>query len=67
MRATCVLLCALLPRLYADAEAAIVGRVTDPADAAVPNSSILVRNMATLMERRTTSNIEGFYQISALP
>ena len=61
LRATCVLLCALLPRLYGDAETKVVGRVTDPADAAVPNASILARNIATLVERRTTSNNEGIY------
>jgi hypothetical protein len=64
---TFVLLCALLPRLYAEADTKVAGRVTDPSDAAVPSASILVHNMATLVDRRTTTNDEGTYEISGLP
>jgi Carboxypeptidase regulatory-like domain/TonB dependent receptor len=53
--------------LYADADSKVAGRVTDPSDAAVPNALILVRNTATHVERRTTTNSEGTYEIRALP
>ena len=64
---TGVLLCALLPPAYTDADTKVAGRVTDASDAGIPNASILIRDMATLVQRRATTNNEGTYEISALP
>ena len=64
---TGLLLCAWLPPVFAEADSKVAGRVADPSDAAVPDAAILVRNVATLMEWRTTTNSAGTYEIGALP
>ena len=51
----------------ADSNSTLTGRVIDPSDRAVPGAEILVRNLATLVERSVTTNNEGIYEIPALP
>jgi hypothetical protein len=45
----------------------VQGYVRDPAGAVVGGATIKVRNTATNLERSTTTNDEGFYQIVQLP
>src|SRR5271167_693082 len=42
-------------------EATIVGTVTDPTGAAVPNAAIVITNNDTGLSRNTTTNTEGQY------
>ena len=51
---------------FAQATATITGRVTDAADAVVPNASIMVTNVATGVARNTVTNSEGLYTVPAL-
>ena len=46
--------------------ATILGAVTDPAGAAVPKASVLIRNNDSGVSSRTESNAEGMYQIPYL-
>jgi hypothetical protein len=45
----------------------LTGTVSDPSDRAIPGAEILVRNLATLVERIVSTNNEGIYEIPALP
>jgi len=51
----------------ADSTSILTGRVVDPSGRAVPTAEILVRNLATLVERTVMTNNEGIYEIPALP
>ena len=53
--------------VYAQSNSRLTGTVTDPSDRAIPGAEILVRNLATLVERTVTTNGEGIYEIPALP
>ena len=53
--------------VHADSTSVLTGRVVDPSGRAVPNAEILVRNVATLVERAVMTNNEGIYEIPALP
>ncbi len=39
----------------------------DPSNRVTPGADILVRNLATLVERNVPSNADGIYEIVALP
>src|SRR4051794_30733733 len=53
---------------YAQSDtASITGIVRDPSSGSVPNSTVVVRNEATGVERRATTNETGFYIVSNLP
>ena len=39
----------------------------DPSTGTVPNASVVIKNEATGIERRTTTNEDGYYIISNLP
>lgn len=43
------------------------GHVTDPSGAVVPGAKISVKNSETGMTRSTTTNTEGYYQLTFLP
>ena len=45
----------------------IAGSVTDASQAAVPSAEVVIRNLATDAERRTSANEVGFYTVTALP
>ncbi|HYZ84455.1 MAG TPA: carboxypeptidase regulatory-like domain-containing protein, partial [Bryobacteraceae bacterium] len=47
--------------------AAITGYVRDPTGAVVPNATVVITNEATGVERRSTTNANGYYIISSLP
>jgi hypothetical protein len=47
--------------------ASITGFVRDPSSAVVPNASVVIRNEATGLERRATTNESGYYIVSSLP
>jgi hypothetical protein len=56
-----------LPFLAHAQEATIVGTVTDPSGAVVPNTSITITNVATGATRSLTANADGQYVASNLP
>ena len=45
----------------------IEGTVLDPNGAAVPNATVIVRNVGTGSERTVTTDSEGFYRVPLLP
>jgi hypothetical protein len=47
--------------------AAMTGFVRDPSGAVVPNATVNIRNEATGVERRLTSNQDGYFVASSLP
>jgi outer membrane receptor protein involved in Fe transport len=49
------------------ASGSILGRVTDPQGAAVPNANITVINVATQVTNKTQSDSEGSYRVLNLP
>jgi hypothetical protein len=51
----------LSPTAYGQATASIVGTVTDPAGAAVPNAKVAITNIETGLARSTTTNSTGSY------
>ena len=68
--ASCLLLCVLLSTgsVWAQsATASIIGRVTDPQGAAVPQTKIAVTNVATHVVSSTETDSEGNYRVLALP
>jgi len=44
----------------------LTGRVVDPSGRAVPGANVMVRNIATLVERAVPTNSEGIFEIPAL-
>ncbi len=49
------------------ATASVAGDVVDPSRAPVPGARVVVRNLATGVERNAVSNEAGYYAVSALP
>src|ERR1700678_2311328 len=49
------------------ATARIVGTITDPSGAVVPDAKVTVTNTATNVASEPTSGKDGFYQVRALP
>jgi len=63
-----LLLCLCLNLLFAQSDtASISGFVRDPSRATVPGATVVIRNEATGLERRTTTNESGYYTVSSLP
>ncbi|HEY1342873.1 MAG TPA: carboxypeptidase-like regulatory domain-containing protein, partial [Bryobacteraceae bacterium] len=60
----CVALC---PPAAAQVTGSLDGHITDQAGAVVPMVNITAKNVATSVERSTTTNDSGFYQIPFLP
>ena len=52
--------------LCAASNSGLTGRVIDPSGRPVPGAEIMVRNLATLVERTVTTNSEGIYEVLAL-
>src|SRR5581483_9167418 len=50
-----------------DATGRIVGTITDPSGAVIPDVHVVVMNAETHVSRETTTNSSGFYQVLALP
>ena len=45
----------------------IVGTVTDPSDAVLPGTAVVVTNLGTGEERTVTTDAQGNYQVLSLP
>lgn len=61
-------LAAVSTSLFAQSDtASMSGYVRDPSTGTVPNASVVIKNEATGIERRTTTNETGYYIISNLP
>src|SRR2546421_5404304 len=53
--------------IHAESNSTLTGTVVDPTGRAVPGAKILLRNLATLVERAVITNDEGIYEIPAVP
>jgi hypothetical protein len=63
-----LILCALTAGLLAQSDnASISGFVKDASGSSVPNATVIIKNEATGVERRTTTNNEGYFVASNLP
>ncbi len=61
-------LCLLSVQSFAQSDtASISGFVKDQTGSVVPNASVVLKNEATLFERRTTTNETGYYIVTTLP
>ena len=58
--------CFLRQALAQRTTAAVTGLITDASESAVPGASVVVRNLATSVERSVESNALGFYVVTAL-
>jgi hypothetical protein len=71
MKLRCIYLLAVLlaesPSLFSQAQATIVGTVTDPSGASVPNVEIVVTNDALAFTRSYRSNTDGEYTAPRIP
>src|ERR1700722_19620524 len=52
--------------VFAQATAAINGRVVDPGAAGVPNATVTITNLGTGVPRDSVTNAEGLYTVPAL-
>lgn len=63
-----VLACLIAPSAFAQSDtASITGFVRDATGSTVPNASITIQNEATGIERKATTNEQGYYIVSSLP
>jgi len=62
-----LLLLCVVPIAWGQATATIVGRVTDPTGATLPNANVTARNTLTGLERSTQSTQSGDYELPLLP
>src|SRR6476646_1944451 len=53
--------------VHAGSYCRLTGTVIDPSHRAVPNAQVVVRNLATIVERTSATNSEGIFEIPALP
>jgi hypothetical protein len=58
--------CVLLACAHAQSTATLSGRVTDPSGAVVPQAQVTVRGLGTGIDRVTTSDAEGSYNMPSL-
>lgn len=66
--AVLVVLLLLVPAAWGQrVTGSIIGTVTDPSGAVVPDASVAARNVATNLERSATTDAAGFYRIDLLP
>jgi hypothetical protein len=63
----CLLLVISGISVVGNSNSTFTGRVLDTSDRVVPNASIVVRNVATLVERAVTTSSEGIFEVPALP
>lgn len=62
-----VLLTANFGRAQTDTHGAMLGTVTDPSGAVVPDVNVTATNVATGIEAKTTTGLQGDYHFSLLP
>lgn len=66
--AVLVVLLLLVPAAWGQrVTGSIIGTVTDPSGAVVPDASVAARNVATNLSRSATTDAAGFYRIDLLP
>ena len=66
----CLILLCLCIAQIAQAQsdtASISGFVRDPSRATIPSATVVIKNEATGLERRATTNESGYYIVSNLP
>jgi len=65
----CIVICALCAfrAVAQDATGKVVGNITDPSGAAVPNAKVTVTNADTNISHATVTNGSGYYQVLQLP
>lgn len=56
-----------LPLLAQDATGTVAGVVTDPSGAVVQQANVTVTNAGTKISKQTSTNANGFYQVTHLP
>src|SRR5689334_17317805 len=59
------LLMCVMRFIYADSDSTVTGRVMDPTNRVVAGAGIVVRNLATLVERTVATKFEGIFEIQA--
>ena len=62
-----VIALAICPPAWAQTTGTILGVVTDPAGAAIPNAKVALSNPATGLSRTTATNSSGQFVITLLP
>src|SRR5947207_4250558 len=68
MRRSCVVFLGFVTSLCAQAPTGqITGAVSDPSGAVIASATVTLTNPATEMRRETTTNIDGLFNIPALP
>lgn len=65
--AVLLLLAFVTPSMAQSATATLSGNVTDPTGAVIANASVKAINTATNLERKTTTNSDGFFTLPLLP
>jgi hypothetical protein len=66
LAATIVLVLAALPAIAQESRGTILGTVTDPQGAAVPDVTVVVTNVGTNAAKRTASSAAGYYEVPLL-
>src|SRR5947209_4754929 len=68
MRRSCVVFLGFVTSLCAQAPTGqITGAVSDPSGAVIAGATVTLTNPATEMRRETTTNIDGLFNLPALP
>lgn len=62
-----LLLCFTSAALAQSDTAAISGFVRDPSGATIPNAAVSIKNEGTQIERRVTTNQDGYFVVASLP
>ncbi|MDQ2976145.1 MAG: TonB-dependent receptor [Acidobacteriota bacterium] len=65
--AACLVFCLASPSMAQEATAKILGTVSDQQDALLPGARVTVTNSATQASRETTTDKDGYFEISSLP
>ena len=65
--ALCVLLAMQAPASSQEATGKIIGTITDQQGAVVPGTKVTIRNTAATITRETTTNDDGYFEVTALP
>ena len=65
--AACLVFCMASPSMAQEATAKILGTVSDQQDALLPGARVTVTNSATQASRETTTDKDGYFEISSLP
>src|ERR1700683_1297870 len=64
---TCLLILSAVPTFAQLSSATLNGTVHDASGAVLPNASVVLRNVDTTVERKTTTNDTGLYVFTDIP